>query len=129
MRSRPLLSASSLIVLLAAASPAFAQVPSPEGVLGAPMGSSVTDYGGLYRYLDAIRHSPRLHVSTFGETFERRELILLTIGSPENLARLEEIQRDTRRLADPRGLGEEEAEGLIARTPRRGLPELRERRQ
>ena len=81
------------------------------------MGGSVTDYGGLYRYLDVIEESPRLRISTFGETFEHRELILLTISSPDNLARLEDIQRDTRRLADPRGLAGDEAEAVIARTP------------
>lgn len=99
------------------ASPALAQVPSPEDVLGYPMGSSVTDYGGLYRYLDAIEDSPRLRISTFGETFEHRELILLTISSPDNLARLEDIQHSTRRLADPRELTEAEAAEIIAGTP------------
>ena len=81
------------------------------------MGGSVTDYGGLYRYLDAVEESPRLRISTFGETFEHRELILLTVSSPDNLARLEDIQRDTRRLADPRGLTDETAEEIVARTP------------
>ena len=106
-----------LLGLFALASPGFAQVPTPEDVVGFPMGGSVTDYGGLYRYLDAIEESPRLRISTFGETFEHRELILLTISSPDNLARLEEIQRDTRRLADPRGLAPDAAEAIIARTP------------
>ena len=106
-----------LLGVFAAASPGGAQLPSPEAVLGYPMGGSVTDYGGLYRYLDAIRESPRLRISTFGETFEHRELILLTISSPANLARLSEIQQDTRRLADPRGLSEEEAARILAETP------------
>ena len=97
MRSRLPFYASGLVGLLAA-SPGIAQPPSPEDVLGYSMGGSVTDYGGLYRYLDAIEQSPRLRISTFGETFEHRELILLTISSPDNLARLEDIQRDTRRL-------------------------------
>lgn len=103
--------------LLAAVSPGLAQVPSPADVLGYPMGGSITDYGGLYRYLDAIEESPRLRLSTFGETFEHRELVLLTISSPDNLARLEDIQRDTRRLADPRGLSDAEAAEIIAGTP------------
>ena len=108
---------SGLVGLLATATLGIAQVPSPEDVLGYRMGGSVTDYGGLYRYLDAIEDSPRLRISTFGETFEHRELILLTISSPDNLARLEAIQRDTRRLADPRGLAADEAEAIVARTP------------
>ena len=107
---------SGLVGFLSA-SPGSAQPPSPEVVLGYPMGGSVTDYGGLYRYLDAIEASPRLRVSTFGETFEHRELILLTISSPGNLARLEEIRSDTRRLADPRGLSDGEAEEIIGGTP------------
>ena len=107
----------SLVGLCVTVVPGFAQVPSPEDILGYPMGGSVTDYGGLYRYLDAIEDSPRLRISTFGETFEHRELILLTISLPDNLARLEAIQRDTRRLADPRGLAADEAEAIVARTP------------
>ena len=110
MRVRFLVPAAILSGSLAAA-----EVPSPEDVLGYPMGATVTDYGGLYRYLDAIRHSPRLRITSFGETFEHRELILLTISSPENLARLDAIQQDARRLADPRGLEDEEA--ILARTP------------
>ena len=116
MRARLPFFLSGLVGLLATAS-SFAQPPSPEDVLGYPMGGSLTDYGGLYRYLDAIEESPRLRVAAFGETFEHRELILLTISSPGNLARLAEIQRDTRRLADPRGLTDEEAEAMIASTP------------
>ena len=108
---------SGLVGLLATATLGIAQVPSPEDVLGYRMGGSVTDYGGLYRYLDAIGDSPRLRISSFGETFEHRELILLTISSPGNLARLEDIQRDTRRLADPRGLAAAEAEAIVAQTP------------
>ena len=100
-----------------AAAAGAAQVPSPEEVLGYPMGGAVTDYGGLYRYLDAVEGSERLRVSAFGETFEHRELVLLTISAPDNLARLPEIRRDTRRLADPRGLADAEAERLLARTP------------
>ena len=117
MRSRLPLHALGLVGLLAAAPPGLAQVPSPEEVLGYPMGGSVTDYGGLYRYLDAIEGSSRLHVSVFGETFEHRELILLTISSPANLARLDEIHGGTRRLADPRGLPADEAEAILAGTP------------
>lgn len=109
--------AAGILALALSAAPAGAQVPSPEAVLGYPMGGSVTDYGGLYRYLAAIEGSERLRVSVFGETFEHRELILLTISTPDNLARLEAIRRDTRRLADPRGLGDEEAERILARTP------------
>lgn len=94
-----------------------AQVPSPAEALGYGMGEAVTDYGGLHRYLNAIADSPRLRLSVFGETFEHRELLLLTISAPRNLARLEEIRRDTRRLADPRGLDPVEAERIVTETP------------
>lgn len=96
---------------------AGAQPPSPEEVLGYPMGGALTDHGGFYRYLAAIEGSERLRISVFGETFEHRELVLLTISAPENLARLDSIQTDTRRLADPRGLDAEEAEAILGRTP------------
>ncbi len=117
MPARLFRSLAALAGLLVAAPVGLAQTPSPEEVLGYPMGAALTDYGGLYRYLDAIRGSERLRVSTFGESFEHRELVLLTISTPENLARLERIQADTRRLADPRGLDPLEAEEIVVRTP------------
>ncbi len=109
---------AAFLLLLLGSTPAAAQpVPSPEEVLGYGMGEALTDYAGLYRVLDAFRSSERLRVSTFGESFEHREMILLTISTPENLARLDRIHADTRRLADPRSLGAEEAQTILARTP------------
>ena len=84
------------------------------------MGGSVTDYGGLYRYLDAVEESPRLRISTFGETFEHRELILLTISSPENLARLDVDPARHQAARRSRGLTEDELRGRSL--PVRPLP-------
>ena len=47
--------------------------------------------------------SDRVSLGTYGKTNEGRDLLLLTITSPANHARIAEIQSNMARLADPRG--------------------------
>jgi hypothetical protein len=49
-----------------------------------------------------------------GKSTEGRPFLLATISSPENLARLDHYRAIQARLADPRGLSEQEAAELIA---------------
>ena len=59
-----------------------------------------------------------MRVDEVGKTTEGRPFLIVTLTSEANMARLEEIRRDNLRLADPRGLGEEEAAAIVA--PRQG---------
>ena len=59
-----------------------------------------------------------MRVEEVGKTTEGRPFVVVTITSEANLARLEEIRRANLRLADPRGLADEEAERLVARAAR-----------
>jgi hypothetical protein len=126
-RSRPggvrgsllgLLAAGCASALLAPQAPAATPaVPAPESLLGFVPGedrklagwSQVLDY---LRALDAA--SGRVSVEEVGKTTEGRPFVIVTLTSEANHARLEEIRRTNARLADPRGLGEEEAERLVA---------------
>ncbi|MBI1966539.1 MAG: peptidase M14 [Gemmatimonadetes bacterium] len=82
-----------------------AQVPSPASVLGFEPGadSMLADWGQVSGYLSALAQAS-LHVrlDTLGRTTLGRPFLLLTITSPANRARLDEIKRNQRLLADPR---------------------------
>ena len=91
-------------------------VPAPEAVLGFVPGedrklagwSQVLDY---LRALDAA--SMRVSVEEVGKTTGGRPFVIATVTSEANHARLEEIRRTNARLADPRGLGDDDAESLL----------------
>lgn len=69
-------------------------------VLGSTAAERPVTYEGMSRYLEHItRASDRVRSSVYGTTTLRRDLRVLTISSPENLARLDAIRTDWRRLA------------------------------
>jgi zinc carboxypeptidase len=61
--------------------------------------------------------SPRAELVDYATSHEGRPLIYLVVTSPDNMARLDEIQADMQRIHDPRGLDAAEAETVIARLP------------
>ncbi len=95
-----------------------AAVPSPENLLGFPLGQRFASPTEIERCLRAwCDTSPRLLLVEYARSHENRPLYYLVISSPENLARRKQIQADLARLADPRGLSDAEAEQLLARLP------------
>ena len=56
-----------------------------------------------------------MRVDEVGRTTQGRPFVVVTVTSEANQARLEEIRQVNLRLADPRGLDDEEAERLLAR--------------
>lgn len=99
--------------------PAGGAVPSPRQALGQDIGAPkvlhrYADIVGYYRALAA--RSGRVKIIETGATEEGRPTVVVLISSEETLANLEANKRNTRRLADPRGLSEEEAKRLIAET-------------
>jgi hypothetical protein len=94
-----------------------AAVPTPESVLGYPVGIYHTDYAGLERWLNALRTSNRVQILRYGTSEEKRPLYLIVISSPANLARLDEVKRGMARLADPRLTSDAEAAQIAAAMP------------
>jgi len=93
-------------------------VPRPDTFLGYPLGSRFTSWDRIVAYLEALdAASPRVKAWEYGRTYEGRPLKLVAVSSPENLERLEEIRRDSLRLAEPAGLGAEERDRLVRRAP------------
>jgi hypothetical protein len=104
-----------------AAAPLLARqaAPTPKSVLGYELGERYTSHAKLERYLFALRDAGtgRMKLLPYGETYEGRTLYLAVFSAPENLARLDEIKADIRRLADPRAGTAAEAEAIIKRSP------------
>ena len=91
-------------------------VPTPASVLGFAPGEDrkLADWAQVLAYLGALdTASDRVSVEEVGKTTEGRPFVIVTVTSEANSARLEEIRRANARIADPRGLGEEEAERLV----------------
>ena len=93
------------------------KVPTPESVLGYPIGSYHTSYAGLERWLDAIRGSDRVRIVRYGESVEKRPLYLIIISSPANIARLDAVRAAMAKLADPRTSSDAEAETIATTMP------------
>ena len=79
-----------------------ADVPPPRSVLGFQVGEWHVRHDQLVAYMRVLaRSSDRVKLVEIGRTHEQRSLLMLTISSPENLARLEEIRSAHLALSDP----------------------------
>ena len=77
-------------------------VPTPADVAGYDIGAYVSRPGTVNDYMRAVAEaSDRVQVETIGWSHERRPILLLTISSPENLARIDEIREQHLALSDP----------------------------
>jgi hypothetical protein len=93
-------------------------IPQPSAVLGYQIGERFTSYAGLNSYFEKlVSTSNRIQRVVYGETYEHRMLHAFVIGSPQNLARLDEIKQANRKLTDPRVLVKGESERILASLP------------
>jgi hypothetical protein len=77
-------------------------IPTPEQFLGYPVGDWHTRHDRIVEYFKELaRVSPKAHFQVIGYTHEQRPQVVLTITSPENYGRLEEIRKEHLRLAIP----------------------------
>src|SRR5215212_10223825 len=81
------------------------RVPRPDAFLGYPLGTRFTHWDRIVAYLEQLAAaSPRVKMWEYGRTYEGRPLMLVAIGSPANIERLEEIRQEHQRLADTTNL-------------------------
>ena len=94
-------------------------IPTLEEVAGHGFREAVTPPADVIRYMEALAAAApeRTRLIRYAESWEGRPLVVLVIGSPERMARLEEVKAGIARLADPRGLSDAEAEALLAELP------------
>ncbi|MCE3282887.1 MAG: family carboxypeptidase, partial [Chitinophagaceae bacterium] len=85
-----------VVALLLVMQPGIAQsIPSPKSFLGYEAGEQFTPH---YKILDYVRvvaaAAPTMvKVEKYGETYEGRELVVVIVGSPENMQQLESIRK------------------------------------
>lgn len=82
--------------------PFDSEIPSPEEFLGYPVGAQHTRHDRIVAYFEHLAEiSPRATIETYGHTYERRPLVMLTVSTVENLANLGAYQQSQLQLCDP----------------------------
>jgi hypothetical protein len=104
------------VLCVSAVKLAFAQVPTPESVLGHKPGDDFY----LATYEDSINYfkklaaaSNRIKLVNVGKSTQGRDWYIAFISNPENLAQLDHYKEVSRRLALSRGVSDEQARALV----------------
>jgi hypothetical protein len=94
-------------------------VPTLKQVVGHDHGEEITSPEEIATYIRALATAAptKTRLVEYGRTWEGRPLLLLAIAAPARIAALDTIKGDLRRLADPRTIGDADAEAIVARTP------------
>ena len=111
-----LASRTILVFALLIPLPCAAAIPSPESHFGHAMGADrkLVEWESVVEYFQQLgRASDQVQVQELGKSTEGRPFILVTVSSPETIAKLDHYQRVQARLADPRLTSPEQAEALI----------------
>jgi hypothetical protein len=122
MHTRVLVAALAAVLLLVGLGPATAHaapIPPPKEYFGFEIGTTgkLARFGKMESYYQLIaERSDRVDYQVLGKTTLGNDMSLMTISSPRNLAKLDQILADNNRLANPRGLTEEDARELAAKS-------------
>jgi hypothetical protein len=77
-------------------------IPTPKSIIGHEVGEWHISHDRLVNYMYALANaSDRISIQETGRTHETRPLLLLTITSPKNHGRIEEIRQQHIQLTDP----------------------------
>jgi hypothetical protein len=77
-------------------------IPSPEQFLGYPIGSHHTRHDRIVAYFEKLADiSDKATINQYGQTFERRTLIILTISNTENIENLDNLQEKHIQFCNP----------------------------
>ena len=111
-------SAAALMLALAAVPPratAADTIPPPSQFLGLKLGADrvLADYRQIASYLKALdAASPRVTAVSLGPTTLGEDMLMAVISSEANMRNLPRLQEIARKIADPRGLSDAQAEDL-----------------
>lgn len=84
------------------------KIPTPKSIFNFELGEMHTDHNQVVHFMNAIaKASDRVQIETTGYTYENRPLQLLTISSPENLAKIDEIHKRHLALTDSNASGQD----------------------
>jgi hypothetical protein len=95
------------------------RIPTLKQVVGHEIGEEISTPEQITAYLAALAQAApdRARLVEYARSEEGRPLHVLVVGSPERIARLDEVKQGLRALADPRGLAPGEAERLVKQLP------------
>jgi hypothetical protein len=119
MRNTLRLTAVALAIFALSSGRTTAQqaVPQPDQYFGFKIGADgeLARYPKILEYFQLIaKNTDRVKYEEIGKTTMGNSYALLRISSPQNLARFDRLVEINRRLADPRGLSDAEAQKLAA---------------
>ena len=105
------------LCLLFLAISAFAQqkIVSPSEFLGFEVGADrkLADYAQISEYFRALdAASGRVEVKSLGQTTLNKDMIMAVISSEENIKNQQKYKEIARRLADPRGLSQQQIDAM-----------------
>jgi Zinc carboxypeptidase len=106
-----------IVFMILSCGAAWAAPPTPESYLGHPVGADrkLAGWKQITGYFQALdQSSDRVQVVEVGRSTLDRPIIMAVISSAKNLENAARYREISRRLADPRGLSDAEAEQLIA---------------
>lgn len=93
-------------------------IPHPDQLLGFPLGQQAATAEQIHAALQQwAAVSDRLRVVEYARSHQGRPLSVAIVSSPENLARLDQLQAELHALADPRGVDAGRARAIIERAP------------
>ena len=79
-----------------------ADIPTPKEVLGYEVGEWHVSHDQLVMYMKAVAEaSDRVTIQETGRTYEKRPQVLLTVSSPANQARIDQIKEERIKLRQP----------------------------
>ncbi len=93
------------------------RIPTPSEFLGFEVGADrkLADYRQIVSYFKALAAaSPRVEIEDLGKTTLGEEMIMAVISSEDNLRNKARYKEIARKLADPRGLSQEQIDALAA---------------
>lgn len=94
------------------------EIPTLKTVLGFDFGERITMSYEALSYAEKLADSSgRIQLTKRGKTWENRDMALMVISSPKNLARLDSIRAAYQKLADPRSCDTSCLDSLIADLP------------
>ena len=100
--------------------PKRAGVPTPKDVLGYHIGTEkkLTYVADQQKYFRALEKAlpQRFKTEVVGKTEEGRDIMVVFVSSEANLKNLEANRLNLKKLADPRGLSEAQAQQIVATT-------------
>jgi hypothetical protein len=94
-------------------------IPTIKSVLGHDHGEAITPPDGVATYLQALQKAApaKSRLIEYARSWEGRPLWLFVIGSPDRIAKLEQVKTDLQRFADPRRTSGADADRLLRELP------------